>query len=357
MVWCDSDVRGSLWIVCGIHLECYDRPHISQEPIAVDCDRLRCAYSFFVVEKLQVLGSDFFVWDFCARVCSGVYNLRLFSTLFVELSHDAKMVKLDTYPLFLGNAAFLYLISTAVLPMEQGMQDRTSFHKPFTLSLVLVTVVNLAFGFIAYLAYGDCDNCSDPDVVSCCTQSNVISNISTHGSKGIVAAVKILLTIDLFFTTMLFLFPMTELLERALFDEVNFGRWRTEILRNTLRGSVVVVIGLIAKGIPIFGLLTGLSGGFGNNIIGLILPPLMYYQLRNQNGYWKSMTWSNIMSGNKESITLLLETIGLIVVFLLGVTVLILSTTAFVEAIAAPAKNHTATNTTSASPLWMSDDL
>jgi len=275
----------------------------------------------------------------------------------VALTVETKMVKLDTYPLFLGNAAFLYLMSTAILPLEQGMEKREKFHRPFTLSIFLVTLANMAFGFIAYLAYGDCDNCQDVTNANCCTQSNVISNVSTKGSHSIVVAVKVLLTVDLFFTTMLYLFPMTELLERALFNQANFGKLRTEILRNTLRASVVCSIGLIAQGIPVFGLLTGLSGGFGNNIIGLILPPVMYFQLRKQNGYWKQLTSSNIFSGNWAAIGLLFEIIGLVVVFIFGVTVLILSTSAFAEAITAKSANSTDSNiTTTAASMW-SDDL
>jgi hypothetical protein len=31
-----------------------------------------------------------------------------------------------------------------------------------------------------------------------------------------------------------------------------------------------------------------LSGGFGNCILGLILPPLFYLRLQQKSGYWKS---------------------------------------------------------------------
>ena len=30
-----------------------------------------------------------------------------------------------------------------------------------------------------------------------------------------------------------------------------------------------------------------IAGGFGNNILGFILPPLFYYKLRVHEGYWQ----------------------------------------------------------------------
>ena len=40
---------------------------------------------------------------------------------FKQELHEIPAFKWKSYPLFLGNAAFLYLLSTAILPLEQGM--------------------------------------------------------------------------------------------------------------------------------------------------------------------------------------------------------------------------------------------
>ena len=40
----------------------------------------------------------------------------------------------------------------------------------------------------------------------------------------------------------------------------------------------------VAFMVPDFSLLTGLTGAFGNNILGLILPPLFYWRLRSRVG-------------------------------------------------------------------------
>ena len=83
-----------------------------------------------------------------------------------------------------------------------------------------------------------------------------------------------LLSLQLTFTCVMFLFPMSESLEAELFDPKSFGQLRVESKRSALRTVICVAIAGVAMGIPDFAYLTGLSGGFGNNIIGFVLPPV-----------------------------------------------------------------------------------
>jgi hypothetical protein len=48
------------------------------------------------------------------------------------------LFKLDTFPLFLGNAGYLYLISTAVLPCAQSMAEPHRFGAALNPSIVVV---------------------------------------------------------------------------------------------------------------------------------------------------------------------------------------------------------------------------
>jgi hypothetical protein len=67
-----------------------------------------------------------------------------------------------------------------------------------------------------------------------------------------------------------------------------FGRsWLEEMKRNVIRAVLVGVTAAIALAIPFFSLLTGLSGVFGNNLLGVILPPIIYVRLQHQCGYWR----------------------------------------------------------------------
>lgn len=256
----------------------------------------------------------------------------------VKIDRNIPMMRTDSYPLFLGNAAFLYLMSTAIMPLEQNMKKREKFHRPFGTSILVVTVVNIAFGFTAYLAYGDCNQCMKDSkgeyAADCCTQGNVMTNLKVKAPHVLYVVTKVCLAVDLFFTCMLFLFPMSELFEKAIFKQEAFGQRKIEYLRNLLRACIVVVIGLIAQGIPEFSLLTGLSGGFGNNIIGFVLPPIFYSKLRYDQGYWKPLTVGGIFKGDRKAGSLFLEALLLAVSFLFGTTVLVLSTYSFSDKIA-----------------------
>jgi len=269
------------------------------------------------------------------------------------------MTKFDPehYPMFLGNAGFLYLISTAVLPLYQDMdvQSAPHFAATFNSSIVFVTLLNLAFGLFAWYAYGSCS--SDSDVR--CVDGNVIGNLSVGPVK---TAVQLLLSVDLLFTTIVFLYPFNEALERQLLKPqhggtgggggaaggdggegmvsggesgegegegeemgrvcVAFSSWH-EWKRNLLRTAVVCVVGFVAYLVPSFSLLTGLTGGFGNNILGFILPPLFYWRLQAKRGYWAH---GSLRKGAEQAC--------LVCIFLFGLGFLYLSTSSFVVAIA-----------------------
>ena len=107
-----------------------------------------------------------------------------------------------------------------------------------------------------------------------------------------------------------------------------------EIKRNALRAGIVVAIGLIAQAIPDFQLLTGLSGGFGNNIIAFVLPPIFYAKLRAMTGYWTPLSSDAILAGDSVACWLGVEVVLLVVSWVFGVALLFLSTSAFASAIA-----------------------
>ena len=194
------------------------------------------------------------------------------------IKNEIRIYDIKHFPLFLGNAAFLYLISSVILPVEQGMRKRPRYRVThgyivaLNWAMVIVTVLNIIFAEFSYLSFGN----------NVC--GNVIDNLDHGWLKSIVA---ILLCIDLFFTYALFLFPISESLEKTIFDENKFGQRKIEIERNIIRGILVFSTCGIALLVPNFQQLTGLTGAFGNNVLGLILPPLMYFKLTSQNGPWK----------------------------------------------------------------------
>jgi amino acid permease len=105
---------------------------------------------------------------------------------------------------------------------------------------------------------------------------------------GVVSTlVRIFLSVDLLFTYALFMFPVSESLEKELFKGEQFGTVKVEIKRNILRAILVGATAAIALEIPYFSLLTGLTGGVGNNLLGFILPPIFYLKLQQRRDYWK----------------------------------------------------------------------
>eukprot|EP01084_Bolivina_argentea_P239155 401965_1 len=188
-----------------------------------------------------------------------------------QVASNTEYFNFNGYPLFIGNAAFLYLIHSVVLPIEQSMSNRlryavnNGYKIALNRAIIIVTVLNLLFGEFVYLAFGDnriCGNCID--------------NLNNGWLKSLV---RILLCLDLFFTYALFLFPMTESIEQTIFNVNNFGQWKTEVQRNILRTIIVFATCVIALLVPSFEKLTGLTGAFGNNVLGLILPPIIYFRL------------------------------------------------------------------------------
>lgn len=236
------------------------------------------------------------------------------------------LAEVETYPLFMGNAAYLYLISTAILPLSQSMTRPSHFAGCLFNSMVLVTVMNVVFGLIAWMYYGQCSS-SNPASQGQCTQGNVIDNLT----PGVLTTVvKVLLCVDLLFTNLMFLFPVSEALEVELLgvEAMQKPSWRVEGLRNLLRTVIVVAVALVAYSIPFFNLLTGLSGGFGNNLLGFILPPLFCAKIKYDRGCWQSMAWGTSVGRAKIG-----ECFVCIMLCAFGLIFMGLSTEAFVEQI------------------------
>jgi amino acid permease len=179
--------------------------------------------------------------------------------------------KVSTYPLFLGNAAYLFLISTAILPMEQNMHPRTrhKFRRAFTLAQVLVTLPNVAFAVVVYMAYCDPATAAAHD----CVRGNVVRNLG-GGTVGTV--VRVFTAANQLLTVPLFLVPMADAFERRLLDTSKFGRdSRTETYRNICRLCLTCASAGAALLVPQFAVLTGLTGALGNNLLAFVLVPVL----------------------------------------------------------------------------------
>ena len=129
-------------------------------------------------------------------------------------------LKWKTYGGFMGNAGYLYLISTAVLPIEQQMKRRRHFKAAFGASILFTTLLNLGFGVVAAMAYST-------------TAGGVKSVVILNLRPGALAAcVKIFVALNQLFTYGLFLTPFASALERMLFTSGAAGPSTAKLLRS-----------------------------------------------------------------------------------------------------------------------------
>jgi proton-coupled amino acid transporter len=188
--------------------------------------------------------------------------------------------KPDTFPLYMGDAAFLYLLPTAIMPLATmglargqplGPAPVARFRRVFTTSILVVTALNIPFALAAFLAYGDG------------TKENIIDNLAPG---QVTTFVRIFLCVDLLFTGVLFFFPVSQGLEEELFSAEQLASGEVLWRCNAVRALLVTATALVSLAIPYFALITGITGALGNNLLGFILPPLMYYRLREREGHW-----------------------------------------------------------------------
>jgi hypothetical protein len=244
------------------------------------------------------------------------------------------MIEVETFPMFMGNAAYLYLISTAVLPLEQQMRNREDFGSALSWSQVAITIANVLFALFAYMAY---------DTVEGGVKQNVVDNLSPGPATSLVQA---FVAVNQLFTYTLFSWPMAQALERAIAENgartgkglafgagLSFvGSWnesgvnradgemdaglatvgprlleREEVLavasesadlldleaekqtlssgcRAALRATLVASTTAVAIGVPQFGVLSSLTGAFGNNFLAFVFVPVLFFTLFRADG-------------------------------------------------------------------------
>jgi len=332
--------------------------------------------------------STFGILALCLAVIFTCYDIQAHET--PQDIFELPLLEMQSFPLFIGNACFLYLVPTAMLPLVQSLclpaavqnfseaqsvkharEILDCFSFIFCLSLTMVTFLNIPFMVYCYAAF------------STRTKENILENLSGGPFSD---AVKVFLCLDLLFTAALFLFPVTEELDLVLFgsklpnhtsnedgnsqntpdegrNEVQLNGQGDNFLSNYWKGNIVralfiTMISLIATEIPYFGLITGLSGSFGANILTFIVPPYLYFKVKDRAGYWRALggfhehSQIQFQLGNDQNcdghvvdvngqanttkrLYLMLEVMGLQLLFILGVFILIVSSKAYLSEIGA----------------------
>lgn len=211
------------------------------------------------------------------------------------------------YPLFFGNAAFLFCIHTVAIPIHTSMKNGVEpdeYDSAVNWSITFVAVSNIAFAIACFWIYGDQ------------VEGNVVLNLPQDSLICVV--VKILLVLVMIFTFGLFVQPLAELVEEMLLaaeEDTPAEQWRglpeeakMDLLEQQVEAdyhiqgtpvhsehapedaswtSKMIRVGIIlftfglGLGIPDFGLVCNLVGSVANTTMGLILPPVFYLKLKS----------------------------------------------------------------------------
>jgi len=207
------------------------------------------------------------------------------------------------YPLFFGNAAFLFCIHTVAIPIHTSMSegsDPDDFDRAVNASTTFVAVLNIVFAVMCFWIYGDK------------VQSNIVQNLPA--GNIVTTIIKVLLVFVMIFTYGLFIQPLAELVEnmysgadqgqelgnpsRHLSTDISSGTKEESLLADSFEGEItwsgrcrqygirialiLVTLGL-ALSIPDFGLVCNLVGSVANTTLGLVFPAVFYIKLKSDS--------------------------------------------------------------------------
>jgi len=185
-------------------------------------------------------------------------RVDLVTTTFLDWKH---------YPLFFGNAAFLFCIHTVAIPIHTSTKQPADYNKAVNVSTFFVSVLNIGFAMLCFWIYGDD------------TKTNIVQNLPADSS--IVIVIKILLIIVMIFTFALFIQPLAQLLEQMYMSHTNQDELAGPFFHyNGTRLVIIAVTCGLALSIPDFGLACNLVGAVANTLVGVILPASFNLKLR-----------------------------------------------------------------------------
>eukprot|EP00164_Ancoracysta_twista_P015297 GFYU01025237.1.p1 GENE.GFYU01025237.1~~GFYU01025237.1.p1 ORF type:complete len:417 (+),score=97.55 GFYU01025237.1:89-1252(+) len=224
--------------------------------------------SFKYLSFTSILGDLCFTLAVVVILTDGFQN----QTIHDPFGPEYDVWKWDTYPSFFGKAAFLFCIHFLVIPLQSSMAKPDTFETAVNRCYAFVTVLNVLFGLLGYLLWGQN------------VQDLVVSNLS---AGPVCTVVKVCLIIDLLFTFPVVLAAARETVERAMIYDATPVSWGASLdavlgiegKRNVVRPVLVLLTGAFAVSIPNFSNVVNLVSGLALSFVGIILPPIIHTQL------------------------------------------------------------------------------
>ncbi|BBN18878.1 solute carrier family 36 (proton-coupled amino acid transporter) [Marchantia polymorpha subsp. ruderalis] len=189
------------------------------------------------------------------------------------LDHIKALTSWSAMPFAMGVAIYCYEGFGMTLTLHSSMKKPEQFGRTLGIAFILITSLYLSFGFIGYLAYGDE------------TQDIITLNLPNDWTT---IAVKLGLSVGLFFTFPVMLYPVHEIFERKLLRSSWFQKHAgSPVLEtvgcNAVRGLIVLGIACVAVMVPGFGVFISLVGSTVCAMLAFVVPALLHMQV-----FWDS---------------------------------------------------------------------
>jgi proton-coupled amino acid transporter len=171
-------------------------------------------------------------------------------------------VSWQSLPIWFGIVVYAFEGIGLVIPMRKAMKQPDRFFATMSVSYALLALLFGVFSSVAMLTFG------------AETKQIVLANLPVHGRLDWLASVvRISVSVALFFTFNLQLFPVIEIWENALLTPHSPAlEWK----RFGVRAALTLICCLLAASIPHFGLFLSLIGNLGASLLMFILPAVLY---------------------------------------------------------------------------------
>lgn len=204
--------------------------------------------------------------------------------------HTYPIIKWETIPLFLGNAAFLFCSHVVVLPLANSCGNYKKFPPVLNWAVVFVTVINVIF---AALSYGYWKDKTCGNVIGNLGKDSIIADIVRVGiSLEVLASFPLVISAG--FQSLETAFPNAMRPLRGfpkLAADAPHPLFSRNIFYYIFRGGVIVILALLASTIKQFGELVSLIGSLTIMATGFIFPQLFYLKLFVNELKWYEKAW------------------------------------------------------------------
>jgi len=228
-------------------------------------------YGLVLIKQLKSLGAIValgFIAIMAALIAVVVYVLIDHrSALYLHLHDGAFLTQVDVanIPICLGLIVYVFEGIGLVVPLKKAMRRPQRFRRIISLSYVFMTLLFTAFPTVCYFAL---DNVSSGGIIADLPQFGAWAPLSI--------ALKVVLSLALWVTYPVQMFPVLEIVENHLFTRTTPN---LELKRNYVRFVAVIVTVLVAVLVPHFSLFMSLIGNLGSAMLMFVVPTVCHIRM------------------------------------------------------------------------------